>query len=178
MDGHRSFTFKKGFLYLKMLETTELNISEAISSSSLWRKDCGSGMESLYECVQRVYSVAFWWNPQIFAWFLPTPFHFFFPCLPQGFDSSPPRPPQLLCDDFSAHKPSLKQDAGTSAFPLPCCSECIWCIFIFTDVLLLVTVGSELNAQKLTNFWIRVLLKWRDFPNLHCKVHEKNSVFW
>lgn len=78
MDGHRSFTFKKGFLYLKMLETTELNISEAISSSSLWRKDCGSGMESLYECVQRVYSVAFWWNPQIFAWFLPTPFHFFF----------------------------------------------------------------------------------------------------
>ena len=60
MDGHRSFTFKKEFLYLKMLETTELSISGAISSSSWWRKDCGSGTESLYKCVQRVYTVAFW----------------------------------------------------------------------------------------------------------------------
>ena len=57
MDGHRSFTFKKGFLYLKMLETTELSISGAISSSSLWRKDCGSGMESLYKNVFKEYIV-------------------------------------------------------------------------------------------------------------------------
>lgn len=90
MDGHRSFTFKKEFLHLKMFETTELSISGAISSSSLWRKDCGSGMESLYKCVQRVYTLAFWWNPQIFAWFLPTPFHFFF--LAYLRDLSPPHP--------------------------------------------------------------------------------------